>query len=147
MLRMLYYVNKLMQKFTDVSVLHQSTELMELNNEWTYGPDLPTLRTYHCITPMTQDPDETRFVLIGGQISGANQPTTFLFDWSWNNDSWVQLGSLPTAVFWHACGATKLSDGRNIVLTTLGMNAPDVQFLDEGTTQWYAGPAIPFGRQ
>ena len=136
-----------MPNFTDASVRHQSTELMQPNNEWTYGPDLPTLRIYHCIAPMTQDPDETRFVLIGGQIPGSSQATTFLFDWSWNNDSWVQLSSLPKVAFWHSCGATTLTDGQNIVLTTVGWNSGDVFFLDEGTTQWYAGPFLPFGRK
>ena len=139
-----------MPNITDASIHHQSTELMQPNNEWTYGPDLPTLRIYHCITPMTQDPDETRFVLIGGgEIPGNDyDATTFLFDWSWNNNSWVQLDylSVPTAQR-HSCGATTLTDGQNIVLTTVGFEGNLVYFLNEGTTQWYTGPKLPNARQ
>ena len=98
---------------------------------------------------MTNDPEETQFVLIGGQTTEAsNIDTTFLFDWSLNNNVWVQLGSLGVNNFWHACGATKLSDEKNIVVTNFGdMNNVGTMFLDEGTTTWYAGPSVSQGRK
>ena len=99
---------------------------------------------------MTNDQDETRFVLIAGQTTEANNiDTTFLFDWSGNDDTWVQLGSLGIVSYYHACGATTLSDGTNIVVTNIGdVNfTPNTKILEEGTTVWNDGPPLTIGRK
>ena len=129
--------------------LLSSTEILQFNNIWVWGPPLPSKYLNHCVSPVTNDFDETRFVLIGGQANGPGaRATTFLFDWSWKNDSWAQLGNLASPANWHTCGATTLSSGKNVVVTIKGaMDDPEVQFLDEGTTNWYSGPPLPYGRK
>ena len=99
---------------------------------------------------MTTDTLETRFILIGGQTNGnSNLATTHIYDWAaGNSNTWTQLGNLATAVFWHTCAPMTLSDGTNIVLTTQGtVSGTAIQFLAEGTDQWYSGPSLAVGRK
>ena len=128
--------------------MHITTEVMDPDAEWSFGPDLPSARIYHCITPMTTDAAETRFILIGGETDGlVKLASTHLYDWAVGN-TWTQLGNLAADVQRHACAPMTLSDGTNIVLTTHGKEVdPAVEFLVEGAVQWTAGPPLAAGRK
>ena len=90
-------------------VIHKSTELLQYDDTWEFGPELPTEVSGHCVTPLTVGEGENTFVLLGG---GNRDVRSYNFGTS----HWESHTSLPASMSFGACAPFTTDAGDNIIV-------------------------------
>ena len=99
-------------------VVHDTTEVLSQEGEWSYGPTMPISLFAHCITPVEIGGNET-FMLHGGRTDfWAISGKVWLFDW--DSQTWSPLPDLITPVAGHACAPFTKGDGTKMIITAGG---------------------------
>ena len=105
-------------------VFHQlavwrSTEVLDHNNEWKLGPELPKELYAHCLCPVEVGKQDV-FLLHGGlTVNRAYSAGIGLFHWS--SQAWNVLPDMPIPVYGHGCAPFSDRSGIRMVITAGGI--------------------------
>ena len=99
-------------------IVFKTTEILDHNNEWELGPDLPLELFSHCLCPVQVGKQDV-FLLHGGSTFGWDRSARiWLFHWP--SQSWSALPNMTNAITNHACAPFTAKDGINMVITAGG---------------------------
>ncbi len=104
-------------------------------------PSLPVKINYHCMVQV----NSTTVMAVGGSQNYYSSGNTFYYNAK--TQSWTEGPALKMPRTNHRCGRIRKSQNsaEMSIIVVGGSNFESVEILDEGSNEWRAGPAIPFG--
>ena len=115
--------------------------LLNPNDSWIRGPDLPRDQIDPCIVALNDE--ESEHLLVGGKISNlANQPSSQAWTIHSSTNVWQNAGELRTPVQSSACARGTVAEGtREVVIVAGYVHANDgmslVDIFDVTARTWY----------